>query len=138
MAYYSFIFSQEVRAQQISLYDSKGDACAYIDLDDEMNIYLWDGTPVAFLEKDGNEICIFGFNGRFLAWYENGIVYDNKGYVIAAKKGVVNMIYRIEPIKGLQRITPLKSITQLVPMQPMLRDSWSDNLLKQYLYKGRE
>ena len=42
-----------VNAQQISLYDSEGEARAYIDYDEEATIFMWDGTPVAFVEKDG-------------------------------------------------------------------------------------
>lgn len=37
-----------VNAQQISLYDSEGEARAYIDYDEEATIFMWDGTPVAF------------------------------------------------------------------------------------------
>ena len=50
-------------AQQVSLYDSEGEARAYIDFDEEATIFMWDGTPVAFLEKDGSDICVFGYNG---------------------------------------------------------------------------
>ena len=34
-------------AQQVSLYDSQGEARAYIDYDEEATIFMWDGTPVA-------------------------------------------------------------------------------------------
>ena len=75
-----------VNAQQISLYDSEGEARAYIDYDEEATIFMWDGTPVAFVEKDGRDLCVFGFNGSFLGWYEDGVIYDKKGYAVGAKE----------------------------------------------------
>ena len=50
-----------VNAQQISLYDSEGEARAYIDYDEEATIFMWDGTLVAFVEKDGRDLCVFWF-----------------------------------------------------------------------------
>jgi hypothetical protein len=61
-------------AQQVSLYDSDGEASAYIDYDEDGTIFMWNGTPVAFVEKDGSVLCVFGFNGSFLCWYEDGII----------------------------------------------------------------
>ena len=47
---FAFTFGQE-----ISLFNSDGDAVAYIDTNDEDNtIYLWNGTPVAYLSSDSN------------------------------------------------------------------------------------
>lgn len=35
-----------------TIFDSEGEAVAYIALDDELNIFQWKGDPVAFLKKD--------------------------------------------------------------------------------------
>ena len=124
-------------AQEISLYDSRGEAVAYIDFEEEATIFMWEGTPVAFLEKDGQDICVFGFNGSFLGWYEDGIIYDKKGYVVGARKGAISMITKIEGIKGIQRIKPIRPITPITPIQPIWKLSWSNTSLYEFLYFGK-
>jgi hypothetical protein len=81
-----------VNAQQTTLFDSKGEARAYIDYNEEATVFMWDGTPVAFLEKDGSDICLIGFNGSFMGWFENGIIYDKKGYAVGARDGATNIM----------------------------------------------
>lgn len=125
-------------AQQLSLFDSEGEARAYIDYDEEATIFMWDGTPVAFVEKDGSDLCVFGFNGSFLGWYEDGVMYDKKGYAVGARKGAVSMITKIERIKSIQRITPIRPITPITPIQPILKSSWSNTSLTEFLYYGKK
>jgi hypothetical protein len=125
-------------AQQVSLYDSDGEARAYIDYDEDATIFMWDGTPVAFVEKDGSDLCVFGFNRSFLGWYEDGIIYDKKGYAVGARKGAVSMITKIERIKGIQKITPIRPITPITPIQPILKSSWSNTSLTEFLYFGKK
>lgn len=125
-----FFFSRASFAQQVSLYDSEGEAVAYINFSEDATIFFWDGKPAAFLEKDEDDICIFGFNGTFLGWYESGIIYDKKGYPVGAKKGVLNMNYRIEKIKGIQRIVGIKPITPISPIKPIWRMKWGINSLE--------
>jgi hypothetical protein len=122
-------------AQQVSLYDREGEARAYIDYDEEATIFMWDGTPVAFVEKDGSDLCVFGFNGSFLGWYEDGIICEMKGYAVGARKGAVNMITKIERIKGIQRTSPMRPIT---PIQPILKSSWSNTSLTEFLFYGKK
>ncbi|MEO7174742.1 MAG: 4-fold beta flower protein [Saprospiraceae bacterium] len=127
-----------VNAQQTSLYDSQGEARAYIDFDEEATIFMWDGTPVAFLEKDGRDICVFGFNGTFMGWYEDGIIYDKKGYAVAAREGATNMSLRSERSKGSQRSTPSRPSTPSTPSQPSWKSSWSSTSLTEFLYFGKK
>lgn len=132
-------FSTISHAQQISLYDNDGEARAYIDFGEDATIFMWDGTPVAFLEKDGDDICVLGFNGSFLGWYEDGILYDKKGYIVGARKDKINFFTGIEEIKGIQRITPIRPIiTQVTLVQPVLLSSWSTTSLTEFLYFGNK
>jgi hypothetical protein len=137
----TFIFSITIIGttfcQQITLFNSDGEAKAYIDYDEDATIFLWNGTPVAFLERDGNDTCLFGFNGDFLGWYEDGIVYDKRGYAVGARKGAVNMVTRIEPIKSIQQITPIKPITSITPIKPIWSSRWSSISLIEFLYLGK-
>lgn len=133
------VFSTISNAQQISLYDNDGEARAYIDFGEDATIFMWDGTPVAFLDKDGDDICVLGFNGSFLGWYEDGIVYDKKGYIVGARKDKINFFTGIEEIKGIQRITPIRPIiTQVTSVQPVLLSSWSTTSLTEFLYFGNK
>jgi hypothetical protein len=121
-------------AQEVSLYDREGEAVAYIDFDEDATIFMWDGTPAAFLEKSSSDICVFGFNGKFLGWYEDGIIYEKYGYAVGARKGATNMITRIERIKGIQKITPMRPITPITPIKPFFKNSWSSQSLVEFLY----
>ena len=67
-----FGFTQTLKAQQVSIFVNEGEARAYIDFDKNATIYMWDGTPVAFHNNDGKDMCIIGFNGTFLGWYIEG------------------------------------------------------------------
>lgn len=127
-----------VFSQQITLFDSEGEARAYIDYDEDATIFMWDGTPVAFIEKEGRDLCVFGFNGSFLGWYEDGIIYDKKGYAVGARKGAVSMITKIEKIKGIQKITPIRPITPITPISPIFKSSWSNTSLTEFLFYGKK
>lgn len=131
------ILAFKINAQEITLFDSQGNARAYIDYDDDATIYLWNGKAVAFLENDGSNICIFGFNGRFLGWYEDGIARDKNGNAVGARKGATNMMTNIEPIKSIQEITPIRPITPITPIKPIFSNSWSSESLMEFLYSGK-
>ena len=128
-----------VSAQQISLYDKDREAIAYIDYDKDAAIFMWDGTPVAFIEKKGEDLCVFGYNGSFLGWYEDGIIYD-EDRIVGAKKGAIKfMIPKYERIKGPQKLLPIRPITIYVPIKPIFfKDSWSSTSLTEFLYSGKK
>ena len=82
--------------------------------------YLCGMELLLHLSKKMEETFVFfGFNGSFLGWYEDGVIYDKKGYAVGARKGAVSMITKIERIKGIQKITPIRPITPITPIQPI-------------------
>ena len=121
-------------AREISLYDDAGEAVAYIDTDDEMNIYLWKGEPVAYL--DGQSI--YGFNGKHLGWFKEGIIWDHGGYAVGFIEGAVNKLTKLERLKGLQKLTPLKSLQQLEPLEPLHKSQWARLPLEIFLTMGKK
>jgi hypothetical protein len=121
-------------AEEIALFNSDGTAIAYIDTDDEMTIYMWNGEPVAYLEKDS----IYGFNGDHLGWFERGIIRDHYGYAVGCIKDAVSMPYKLEPLKGLKKLKPLKSLKKLEPLKPLYIDKWSTTSLSLFLAAGRK
>lgn len=107
----------------ISLYDSTGAAVAYISPSDQMTIYLWDGTPVAYLDQDGTSV--YGFNGEHLGWLQGAVIIGRDGNVACAMKDALANP-QLEPLKGLKRLPPLRSIEQIAPIKPIQLNSWSD------------
>ena len=126
-------------AQQISLFDRNGEARAYIDFGRNTTIFMWDGTPVAFLERAGRNFGVIGFNGQFLGWYnmELGIMYDRRGNVVGARRGAINMAERPERAKGAQRAMPARPATPAAPAQPVFNNRWSNLSLTEFLHIGR-
>lgn len=128
------LVSNVAAQEEVSLYDSKGNAVAYIA--DDSTIYLWDGDPVAYLSKSKDDVNIYGFNGKHLGWLEDGIIIDHKGYGVGFVKGAVEMITAIEPIKGIKSIKPIKSIKEIAPIKSISLDKWSRTPLKVFLGLG--
>ncbi len=120
-------------AKEISLFDAEGDAVAYIDTSDEFTIYLWQGKPVAYLDNSS----VYGFNGKHLGWFDEGIVWDHKGYAVGFVEGAVNKLTKLERLKSLQQLTPLKSLQQLEPLEPLHKNSFSPLPLEFFLSLGR-
>ncbi|MGE4347542.1 MAG: 4-fold beta flower protein [Flavobacteriaceae bacterium] len=132
-------------ATQIALYDKNKESIAYIDYEDRddkelATIYMYDGTPVAYLyESYINEGAnIYGFNGLFMGWYINGVVYDREGYAVGAKQGILRIgintnITRPERGKNAKKIKPVKHVRSVQPVCPLLKDNWSETSLSDFL-----
>ena len=123
------LLSSTALAREISLYDSEGESVAYIDTSKDFTIYLWKGKPVAYLGGSS----VYGFNGKHLGWFKDGIIWDHKGYGVGFVKGAVNKLTKLEKLKGLQQLTPLKSLQELEPLEPMHKDKWSPIRLEIFL-----
>ena len=118
----------------ISLFDKNGDTKAYIDEDN--TIYLWDGTPVAYLYKTDEEWHVYGFNGKHLGWFCGAIIYDKKGKRVSSP---FNTKSKMLPFKSIKHITPIKSIREFEPFsKPTLSDDWGDTLLEDFLKAGEK
>ena len=125
-------------SQEISLFNSDGDAVAYIDTDDEDNtIYLWNGTPVAYLSPESNYYNIYGFNGNPLGWFEEGIVRDEDGDAVGFQKGAVSGVYtNYEPYKSYKKYKPYKSYKKYAPFKPYFSNSFSNESFVLFLKRG--
>lgn len=111
--------------REISLFDARGEAVAYIDTEDsdEMVIYLWTGEPVAYVRKanyTGEAASIYGFNGRHLGWFESGVVRTHKGRAVGFVRGAIsNITLKAERMKHMKRMSPMKNMASMAPMQQM-------------------
>lgn len=121
-----------VFGKEVSLFDSEGNAVAYIDTEDNMAIYLWKGKPVAYIDGDS----IYGFNGKHLGWFERGIIFDHNGCAVGFIEGAVNKPTKLEKLKGLKQLQPLKSLKQFEPLKPLNKNYFSSVPLEIFLYMG--
>jgi hypothetical protein len=126
------LLSSHSDAREIALFDREGTAIAYIDTGEDLTIFLWNGSPVAYLEKTS----IYGFNGKHLGWFKDGIVRDHQGNGVGFVEGAVNKVTKLEPLKSLRKLTPIRAVQQLEPLEPMFRDSWSRISLDLFLSQG--
>ena len=118
-------------AQEISLYDSAGEAVAYIDLSDDLTIYLWEGKPVAYLDEEN----VYGFNGNHLGWYSRGSIIDHDGDAACVEKQR-HPSPRYESYKGYQAYKPYKSYKEYAPYKPYETGRLSDFPCALFLARG--
>ena len=131
--------SSNVLAKEITLFDSDGEAIAYIETDDEdLTIYLWNGKPVAYLDPDGDAYNIYGFNGKHLGWYDEGIVRDHKGYAVGFREGATNVYTKYEPYKSYKAYKPYKAYKEYAPYKPYNQSQFSGESLSLFLSKGKK
>lgn len=124
---------------EISLFNSDGEATAYIDTDDDdLTIYLWGGKPVAYLHNSNGEFNIYGFNGNHLGWFIDGIVRDHDGDAVGATEDATSMYTQYEPYKGYKEYKPYKSYKEYAPYKPYLSNSWSSTNFKLFLLTGAD
>lgn len=120
-------------ANEVSLFNQRGEPVAYIDTYDEYTIYLWSGEPVAYL-TDSNahgSLAVYGFNGKLLGWYVDGAIYDRNGGVSGFTKGCCPLYEpytKYEPYKGYKRYKPYRSYREYESYRPYLRRQWGQDL----------
>jgi hypothetical protein len=123
---------------EITLFDARGKAVAYLALDHEMTVYLWSGKPVAYFTRDSaGGFHVHGFNGMHLGWFVGGIVRDHEGNAACAVKELLQQP-ELEPLKSLKQLKPLKSLTQLAPLRPLFTTSWGYVPCRFFLTEGSE
>ncbi|WP_460090641.1 4-fold beta flower protein [Pseudomonas sp. S2_E02] len=65
---------------EVTLYDSAGHPVAYIADDGDKSIYLWKGHAVAYISEEK----IYGWNGKHLGWFVNGVLFDLRGHRVGS------------------------------------------------------
>jgi hypothetical protein len=107
-------------AQPTTFYSNDGEATAYIDWHDDLTIYLWNGSPVAYLHegRSPNHWHVYAFPGTFLGWYEAGVIWDQRGDGILARADVLTSPPQREPVRGIKGLKPIKGLRELAPLKP--------------------
>ena len=119
---------------ETTLFDRRGDPVAYITAGFRETIFLWAGTPVAYLYE---EEYIYGINGRHLGWFRNDVLFNNDGERIGFTFSTCPVGIAKEPVKGkkqpMDKIKPRwKAITY-----PKFGFNYADQDLKEFLAEGR-
>ena len=109
----------------MTFYDSTGRAVAYSE--DNENIYLYSGVPVAYLYGH----IVYSFKGTQLGRFENGWIRDKRGYCVFFTEnthgsGPIKPVKRIRPVKGIKRIKPMKGIRRVPSVKAIDRLAWSN------------
>ncbi|HNR06872.1 MAG TPA: hypothetical protein PKM27_06105 [Saprospiraceae bacterium] len=124
--------------EEIAIFNSKGKAIAFLEVSEEQTLYMWSGKPVAYLYKEGGETHIYGFNGKHLGWYEEGILYTHDGDAVGFIEGAMSLFTEFEPIKGFKRFKPSRSFREFPPFKPFFSKYFSKTPLSLFLLEGAE
>jgi hypothetical protein len=124
-----------VYAQQVTLYDQDSSPRAYIDYGNGSVIFRFDGTPVAFLGKNEQMTGVFDFEGNFIGWFTNGIVYNHRGNMVAKTEEAMDGIVPLDPAKGFQKSVPAKPPVTFVASVPVFSNRWISELEENEIIK---
>jgi hypothetical protein len=123
-------------AEDVALFDGTGNASAYVAVQDELTIYLWSGEPVAYLEQDSaGGFHIYGFNGKHLGWFIDGVVRNHDGDAACATKERLRST-AFEPFKAFKQFKPFKSFKEFAPFRPFFSNSWAGTACQFLLVEG--
>ena len=108
-----------------TFYNSDGRAVAYIDNDGE-SVYLYDGSPVAFVVDDS----IYAYGGQFLGWFADGWVTARNGqrvfFTDEASGGPAKPARQVKPVRSVRRVRPVRDVREVRPAGRTRLMSWSD------------
>ena len=119
---------------EISLFDNKGDAVAYISVSEDLTIYLWGGKPVAYLDGEN----VYGFNGKHLGWFSKGMIMDHDGNAPCVLKDVYPGYTSYESYKSYKQYKPYKSYKQYAPYKPYSNNRLSSMPCSIFLALGND
>ena len=117
---------------EITLFERKGHAIAYIADDGENSIYLWKGRAVAYVDDE----TIYGWNGRHLGWFVDGILYDLKGRRVGFVRETCPLATSVEPVKFVKHVKHVKRVRHVARVRPVLALGYSNEELTAFLQRG--
>lgn len=120
--------------REVALFEPSGEPTVYIAADEDLTIYSWDGQPLAYLNKEH----IYGFNGKHLGWFEEGIVWDHAGCRVGYVRETLPVYAQYESYKSYKSYKPYKSYQEYAPYKPYRSLSESSIPLLAHLRMGAE
>ena len=121
--------------EELTLLNQRGATVAYVDWSDDGTIYLWSGIPTAYV----NGTSIYGFNGRHLGWFADGIVRGGGGKRVGYTEETI-AVYGQTPRhlaeKGPKGPKPVPLPADPAPPKPVYLDAPSPLPLGELLRRG--
>lgn len=108
----------------MTFYDLYGKAIAYCE--DNENIYLFNGQPVAYLHQDS----VYSFNGNQFGWFEDEWVRDLNGKCVFFTEYTtgsvpVKPLKHAIPVKHVKHVKPNKNVRDVKKVKAMKSSNWS-------------
>lgn len=118
---------------ETTLFNKKGDPVAYITAEFRPTVFLWSGTPVAYLyEKE----YVYGVNGRHLGWFTDQILFNNNGERIGFAFSTCPVSIAKEPVKGKRQLMGKTRPRCRAKSHPKFLFSFADQDLAAFLAEG--
>jgi hypothetical protein len=107
-----------------ALYDSRGQASAYVDADGT-SIYLYDGSAVGWLDQAD----VYAYSGRYLGWVQDGWFFDRSGqrafFTDATKGGPAKPARAARPPRADKAGRRVRATRESKPARPACALSWA-------------
>lgn len=114
-------------------HDNQGNPILYYKSSENV-FFDYAGNSKFYLKKDNlGDVNIYNFNGKHLGWYINGTLRDHQGRIMASETNkLMNVTYKMPPIKPVERIIPIKGVEELAPIKPLWINQFSSNYILTY------
>jgi hypothetical protein len=117
---------------ETTLFDGRGHPVAYIAEDDDNSIYLWSGHAVAYVLGEN----VFGWNGRHLGWFVEGVMYDSRGRRVGSVGARCPYATHSEPMKYVKYAKYAKYARHVAYARPAFSLSYAEEPLDEFLKQG--
>ncbi len=116
-----------------TFHDNQGNPILYYKSSENV-FFDYAGNSKFYLKRDNlGDVNIYNFNGKHLGWYINGTLRDHQGRIMASETNkLLNVTYKMPPIKPVERIIPIKGVEELAPIKPLWNDQFSSNYILTY------
>jgi hypothetical protein len=114
-------------------HDNQGNAILFYNATGNV-LYDYSGNCKFYYKGDNfGDVNLFNFNGKHCGWYVNGTLRDHQGRIMASETNkLLNVQYKMPPLKPLEKLTPIKALEELAPMKPLWVDQASSYLILYY------
>lgn len=108
----------------IEMFDREGREAAFCR--DGHSVYLWDGTPAAYIDGD----AVYAYSGRLIGWSRDGWISNEAGgrllFEFDAVGGPEKPRRQTKTTAGPRGTKPAKGTPEPVSPRPAPSQAWSD------------